>query len=34
MEIYISGNKIGVMGGATFVDGDDDINKRVSTMEE
>lgn len=32
-DMYENGNKIGNMGGATFVDGDGDINKMVGTMD-
>ena len=32
-DMYENGNKIGSMGGGTFVDGDGDINKMVGTMD-
>lgn len=31
-DMYENGNKVGSMGGGTFVDGDGDINKMVGTM--
>lgn len=31
--MYENGNKIGIMGGGTFVDGDGDINKVVGSMD-
>ncbi|MEA5011798.1 MAG: DUF6550 family protein [Angelakisella sp.] len=31
-DMYENGNKIGITGGVTFVDGDGDINKMVGTM--
>lgn len=31
--MYENGNKIGIMGGGTFVDGDGDINKMVGSMD-
>lgn len=32
-DMYENGNKIGNMGGGTFVDGEGDINKMVGTMD-
>lgn len=32
-DMYENGNKIGSMGGGTFVDGEGDINKMVGTMD-
>lgn len=32
-DMYENGNKIGSMGGGTFVDGDGDINKMVGRMD-
>ena len=32
-ELYENGNKIGSMGGGSFVDGDGDINKMVGIMD-
>ena len=32
-DMYENENKIGIMGGGTFVDGDGDINKMVGRMD-
>ena len=32
-DMYENGNKIGSMGGGTFVDGDGDINKMIGIMD-
>ena len=32
-DMYENGNKIGSMGGGTFVDGEGDINKMVGIMD-
>lgn len=32
-DMYENGNKIGIMGGGTFVDGNGDINKMVGIMD-
>ena len=32
-DMYENGNKVGIMDGGTFVDGDGDINKMVGIMD-